>query len=326
MHVAVLIPVKDDWVSVREVLARIDAAFSEPGETVSALIVDDGSSEPVPPDFGAGPCAKLRDIQLLRLRKNLGHQRALAVGLCYISEKIACDAVLIMDGDGEDDPHDAVRLTAKLEEIANETQGPPPIIFAERTRRSESLPFRLGYLGYRILHYVLTGRGIHFGNFSIVPRARLGALVTEPMLWNHYAASVVGAKLPFATIPSHRGRRIAGKSRLNFVQLVIHGLSALSCYNDIIGVRLLFIASVLFAASALVVAGAIILKLTTTVPLLGWTSLFSLMLVVFLLQIITLAGNSTMQIIGARSLQPFLPVRDHVWYIDSVTSLYPRNA
>ena len=138
------------------------------------------------------------------------------------------------------------------------------IVFAERTPplRIDQL-FRLGYVGYRIMHYALTGRGIRFGNFSIIPRARLTGLTVEPMLWNHYAASVIASRVPIATIPTDRDKRIAGKSHLSFVKLVIHGLSALSCYSETIGVRLLLVASILFAVSLVGIIVTMILRMAT---------------------------------------------------------------
>ena len=73
---------------------------------------------------------------MLRLRRNLGHQRAIAIGLTYIQAQMttAYEAVVVMDGDGEDAPEDVPRLLARLE-----AEGGRSIVFAERTRRSESL-------------------------------------------------------------------------------------------------------------------------------------------------------------------------------------------
>ncbi len=66
----------------------------------------------------------------------------------------------------------------------------------------------------------------------------------------------------------------------------------------------------------------LILKLANAVPVPGWTSVFAGILVIFLFQVITLAMNFTLQIISARSAQPFLPARDYVWYIEGAMRLY----
>jgi len=324
VHIVILTPVLNDWVSAQEVLGQLDAACASMPDSFSVLLVDDGSSEDVPANFARGAYTALRQVDILRLKRNLGHQRAIAIGLCHIAEKVPGDAILVMDGDGEDKPSDAMRLIDRLREL-QASGSLPPIVFAERTRRSESVFFQFGYLGYRVLHYLLTGRSIRFGNFSIIPRGRLAALVVEPTLWSHYAASVAGSRLPHMTIPTQRGQRIAGRSRLNFIGLVTHGLAALSCYNELIGVRLVVLASFLFVLSLLAIFSTVTLRLATDLPLPGWTSLFAGVLVVFLLQVVTLATIVTLQIIGTRSHQPLLPIRDYGWYVTDVSNLFRRS-
>ena len=314
----VLTPVLDDWTAARELLARLDAAFAAKSDSVSVLLVDDGSSDLVPVDFGSGPYQRLKEINVVTLKKNVGHQRALAIGLCHIAEKMPCDMVVVMDSDGEDEPADAARLVEELQRRVNDTPRLAPIVFAERTHRTEGLGFKLGYFLYRTLHQVLTGRGIRFGNFSVIPFSRLAGLTVEPMLWNHYAASVIASRLPYATIPSNRGRRFAGQSHQSYLKLVIHGLSALSCYNERIGVRMLFFSSLLLAASIAAIVVAVILRLVLPHPLPIWGLVFVGILLVLLFQVITLTTNFTMQIISTRSVQPFLPARDYIWYVARV--------
>ena len=99
--------------------------------------------------------------------------------------------------------------------------------------------FRFFYHIYRVLHRALTGVSVRVGNFSILPATFLTTLVAMSELWNHYAAAVFRSKLPFTMIPVPRGTRIAGRSRMNFTALVSHGLSAISVFGDIVGVRLL---------------------------------------------------------------------------------------
>ena len=77
------------------------------------------------------------------------------------------------------------------------------------------------------------------GNFSVIPRERLASLVVVSELWNHYAAAAMRSRQPFCTIPTRRAERLDGESKMNFVGLVVHGLSAISVYSDIVGVRLL---------------------------------------------------------------------------------------
>ena len=70
-------------------------------------------------------------------------------------------------------------------------------------------------------------------------------------LWNHYAAAVLKTRLPYTSVPTIRGRRLQGDSRMGFVSLAVHGLSALSVFSDTLGVRLL-VASVAGLGSLMV--------------------------------------------------------------------------
>jgi hypothetical protein len=49
---------------------------------------------------------------------------------------------------------------------------------------------------------------------------------------NHYAAAVIGSRLPLEMMPTSRGRRIMRKSPMNLLALVIHRLSAISVYGE----------------------------------------------------------------------------------------------
>ena len=316
MEIVVAIPVFNDWESVAEVMKTLDAQLGLSTETFRVLLVDDGSVSKCPREFGSTRYANVKGISILRLRKNLGHQKALAVALCHLEQKTACDAVLIMDGDGEDKPEYVLPLVEKMMQHGNTR-----VVFAERTRRSESIGFRLSYGIYRVLHRVLIGRGIKVGNFSVIPRACLPALTVEPMLWNHYAASVIRARIPMDSIPTRRGVRVSGQSRLNFVGLVIHGLAALACYGEIIGVRMIMAAGVALLFAGISMAVLIGLRLFTTLAIPGWTSLLGLLILIMVIQIGSLVINFTMQILSARNLQPFLPCRDYHWFVASIESL-----
>ncbi|MCA1652193.1 MAG: glycosyltransferase, partial [Acidobacteria bacterium] len=104
------------------------------------MIIDDGSGTRYEDEVSALRCEALRSIEILHLRSNLGHQRAIAIGLAYLEAERAPESVVVMDGDGEDRPEDVERLLRSLEQDGGER-----IVFAERTRRSEGLVFTVLY-------------------------------------------------------------------------------------------------------------------------------------------------------------------------------------
>ena len=210
----ILMPVFNDWRSVERLLRELDNIFGHSACSTRVLLVDDRSVDewngPHDPQFQC-----LETIEVLRLRRNLGHQRAICIGLCYIEEKIPCDYVAVMDSDGEDDPADVPRLLARCRE-----EGGSKIVFAERTRRSESMVFRTLYHLYRIIHFMVVGHRVRVGNFSVIPVELLRSLTVVSEMWSHYAAAVFAARLPHCQVPTTRAQRLEGASTMGFVSLV----------------------------------------------------------------------------------------------------------
>jgi hypothetical protein len=316
LHLVILIPLRDDWISAAELIRRLDQAIAPNSYVVDILLVDDGSIQ----DYCAADFPSrfqtLRSIQILRLRRNLGHQRAIAVGLVHIELEIPCDAVLVMDGDGEDTPEGVLQL---LHAFSGKSA-----VFAKRSRRTESITFRMFYRLYKIFHFCLTGVRVQVGNFSILPSGYLRTLVVMPELWNHYAAAVFRSRLPFTTIPIPRGHRIAGTSKMNFVSLIVHGMSAISVFGDVVGVRLL-VASVAGATLALLGILAIIcIRAFTILAIPGWATYAAGLLAVIFIQCIALAFSFTFTILSDRANFGFLPLRDCGVLVEGVKDIY-RN-
>src|SRR5262245_34395477 len=211
----ILMPVFNDWHSLGLLLPSLERELKSSGLSTDLLLVDDGSTEKRPDGMGKLALPSMRTIDVLTLRRNLGHQRAIAVGLSYIEANYSTCSVVIMDADGEDCPADVPRLVREC--LAYDCER---IIFAARSRRSEGLIFACFYHLYRLIHWLLTGIPVRVGNFSIVPTGTLKRLVAVSELWNHYAAAVHKAKFPIALVPTKRSVRLNGRPQMDLVSLV----------------------------------------------------------------------------------------------------------
>ncbi len=316
----VLLPVFNDWAALRKLLAALDGVLAGDGREADVLVVDDGSTQAFDPSAVGPEFRAIRRVDVLHLRRNLGHQRAIAIGLAFVdAERPACRAVVLMDSDGEDDPADVPRLLARSEE-----EGGRPIVFAERTKRSESLTFRVFYFLYRRTHRVLTGHSVRVGNFSVIPRDRLSGLAASSELWNHYAAAAFASRQPYVTIPTRRARRLDGRSKMNFVNLVTHGLSAISVYSDAIGVRLLIATSAMIALVVAALGGTLAVRLSTSLAIPGWATTAFGVLLIILLQATMFLFVFSFMILAGRNGAGFLPLRDYAYFVGSERVAYQR--
>ena len=319
LRLVVTMPVYNDWEAARELCTLLDAQLQRlPEVSPQVLLIDDGSSEP------SGAWERkffaLSRVSILRLRRHLGHQRAIAVALAHIHARVPTDAVAVMDADGEDRPEDIPRLLAKLAE----TRG-SAVVFAERGRRVEGIVFRVGYVAYCILHRLLTGIPVRIGNFSVLPARSLSTVVTLWELWSHYAAAVVKSRLPYVTLRTDRGRRLAGRSQMNLVSLVFHGLSALATFSEIVITRILVAA---FALTALLVLGTLVVagvRLGTDLVVPGWATILAGFLAVMLVQLAATAVSLAFYALALRPSTMFLPIRDHAFFVATSETVYERE-
>jgi len=312
-QIVVLTPVYDDWQSVMLLLRRLNEVLEARPHRIDILLVDDGGRDGIPDELLRCPWFTLGTVRILRLRRNLGHQTAIAVGLCYIEQNLECDAVLIMDGDGEDSPSDALRLIDAVNQ-----QSVPQIVFAERTYRSEGTVFRAGYSAYRLAHRLLTGRRIRFGNFSIVPAEFLSALVVIPELWVHYAAAVLRSRLPYQAIPTRRSRRLAGESKMNLTSLTLHAIRAFSVCSDVVGARVLLFSLLCLVACTSLITTAGAIHFGGNRPLPGWTFTVGGLLVLLTFQLVGLAAQFALYVAGSAASAQVLPSRDSTAFMKAV--------
>lgn len=321
LMLTILMPIYEDWESARLLIQELDVTLDGQEFRANLLLVDDGSSLEAPDPFLSAPLKSFRRVDCLRLRRNLGHQRAIAVGLTRLFEDGSCNAVLVMDADGEDRVEDVPRLVNRFLEL-----GGQDVVFAARTRRSENWTFKLGYHSYRILHWILTGIPVKMGNYSILARSHVSRLVVVSDLWNHYAASVVKSRIPFQTIPTRRGQRLAGKSRLNLIQLILHGLGGIFVFAELVGIRMILAIAIGMVLFLGVLAGIVGGCYGTGTILPGWLSYLAVAILVLTFQALTVAVGLTLAILIKRDTLSFLPIRDSGFFVDSMTAFYVRNS
>lgn len=232
----------------QEVIAATVATFGP----IRFLVVDDSAGT----DADVTSLAPFDDVQVLTPPFNLGHQRAIVHGLRYLAPMVADDDVVItMDSDGEDQPADVPRLLAAM------TQTGAALVLAERTKRSEPLLFRVLYVMFRVFFRLIAGITVLSGNFAAQRGDSLKATVNHPSFDLCYSSTLLALRRPTTTVPCARGKRFAGRSRMNTSSLIAHGIRMLLPFSERIAARMLVIAATTFLVFAtllvLTIAGVV---------------------------------------------------------------------
>jgi glycosyltransferase involved in cell wall biosynthesis len=304
-------------VCLPELLVRLDEALCSIQGTADVYVVDDGSTLARPLNVVGSSYQAIRSVWAVRLKRNLGHQRAIAVGLGLVSALDGYDGALVLDSDGEDRPEDVPRLYSAM----RQTNG-SAVVFAERTKRTEGWWFKLMYWLFRLSHRLLTGIPVRFGNFSLVPIRLARSLTLVSDLWNHYAAAVLKARLPYTSVPCPRGARVAGTSQMNLVSLTTHGLRAFSVFSEEIGTRALLLCLALFGLSLLGSVLIVVVRFGTTYAIPGWATTAMAFAILAALQTLTLAAVFTFFVLSSRSFSAMVPARESELFIESREALY----
>jgi len=144
-------------------------------------------------------------------------------------------------------------------------------------------------------------------------------------LWNHYAAAVFKAQLQYTTVALPRGTRYFGQSRMNFTSLVIHGLSAISVFGDVVGGRLLAAAAALGGLAILGLLAVVGIRFGTALAIPGWATVAGGLLLLLLCQLLVACLLFVFVILAARTSLTFLPIRDYQHFVAGVRRIFPRD-
>jgi hypothetical protein len=225
----ILIPVFNDWESLLSLLNNIHALKINNIAHIKVLIVDDCSTEILNKKIEFD---SFKDIEIIKNLKNIGHGKSIAYGINYISKKNDFDYLIVMDGDGEDRPEEVKELILKSIDLPSLT------ITANRIKRSESAFFKLSYLLHKILTLVLTGYSIKFGNFMCIPKQDLNLIVSNKNLSVSFSGTIAKFIKNKTFIPSIRGVRYYGPTKMSFLKLIRHSLLIISTFRKEAALRL----------------------------------------------------------------------------------------
>ena len=229
MKIKILIPIYNDWQSVSKLIDEINYLSIDSKFKISVIIVNDASNHDRQNDDKN--YENLESIKIINMKINQGHARCIATGLKYIFEKEDFDYVIPMDGDGEDRPEEIKEFLNKIKESNNK-----PIV-GERVKRSESLFFQICYKIHKLITFIFAGKSIKFGNYSCLPKSSVEKMINEKAAWNSFSGALTKIENDLIAIPSIRGNRYVGPSKMSFFNLLNHSLSIVSVFRKTVLIR-----------------------------------------------------------------------------------------
>tara|TARA_Y100000022_G_scaffold27714_1_gene21170 strand:+ start:825 stop:1694 length:870 start_codon:yes stop_codon:yes gene_type:complete len=229
MKIKILIPVYNDWQSVSKLVDEINSLSIDRKFEISIIIVNDASNHDRQEEDKN--LENIQSIKILNMKINQGHSRCIATGLKYIYEKEDFDYVIPMDGDGEDRPQEIKEFLNQIENSNNKT------LIGVRIKRSESTMFKICYHLHKLITLTFTGKLIKFGNYTCLPKKTVEKLINEKATWNSFSGSLTKIEKDLLSVPSIRGERYFGPSKMSFFNLLKHSLSIISVFKKTVLIR-----------------------------------------------------------------------------------------
>ena len=218
----ILIPVYNDWKSLNKLLTEIDRCLAGDNSLeTEILVINDKSTQKT--YIEDRKYSSLKKIQILTLKKNLGSQKCIAIGLKYLKKsKINC-VITVMDADGEDNP-------LQIKEMLNSAlKYEDYIITSNRKKREESLLIIFFYKIHLIVSFLFTFKWISFGNFTTFNSKNLESLLSNNSSWYAHSSSVL-KNCKIKRLYAKREKRYFDKSKLSLLSLIEHSLRVNSIF------------------------------------------------------------------------------------------------
>ncbi len=229
MKYVILIPIYNDRESLKLLIDNINSEIKDLNHEISLVVINDASSQQIIDNYPN--VENINSIEIINMKENRGHTRCIASGLKYIYEKKEFDYIIPMDGDGEDRPEEIKNF------IQLSMQSDDKSIIGERVKRSEGLIFKICYTFHKFLTLAFTGQSIKFGNFTCLSKSTVKGMLQEKATWNSFSGSLKKIEKDLLSIPSIRGRRYFGPSKMSFFNLLKHSLSIISVFRKTVLIR-----------------------------------------------------------------------------------------
>ncbi len=211
--------------------------------------------------------AKNISFYALHLKYNAGHQQAIFQGILFLKQ-LKQDYTIIMDSDGEDSP-EAIQL------LLNQLNF--DIVEVKRGQRSEGIMFSILYYFYKILFRIITGKQMNFGNYCMLNQKLIERIQLTSFI--HLPAYLLKQKAKRTNIIYNRNKRIDGKSKMGYKNLLLHSFKSFVEFGDDLLLWFLRLFIIVFLLLIATSANLLYQKFITHTAILGWFSTLSLGLI-----------------------------------------------
>jgi len=308
MMLSIVVPCYNEEAVLGELHRRLISVVDQvSGSDCEIVYVDDGSD-----DQTASMLRQLQSdeprVRVVSLSRNFGHQLAVTAGL----EHATGDAVVIIDADLQDPPEVIPEMIARWRDGYQ-------VVYGLRAKRAGETTFKLwtAKAFYRLINRVSEVEiPLDVGDFRLIDRQVVDVLLAMPERDRFLRGMISWVGFRQVAVIYERAARHAGVTKYPLMKMLRFAVDSVISFSF---APLRLAIWVGFAAITAAVAGivyALIIRIYTTTWVRGWASIFTAVLFLGGVQLITLGivGEYVGRIYAEVKLRPLYIVREKLGF------------
>jgi dolichol-phosphate mannosyltransferase len=279
MLVSIVVPCYNEEAVLREFHRRLVSVLEDLEDTFEIVYADDGSRDltsVVLREIQAGTS----QVRVVSLSRNFGHQIAVTAGL----EHARGDAVVIIDADLQDPPEVIPEMIARWRDGYD-------VVYGLRSERAGETRFKLwtAKAFYRLINRVSEIEiPLDVGDFRLLDRKVLDALLSMPERDRFLRGMVSWIGFKQGAVIYDRAPRRAGESKYAFMKMLRFAVDSVISFSFAPLRLAIWLGFLALIASFGGIIYALVIRLYTNDWVRGWASIFTAMLFLGGVQLITL--------------------------------------
>ncbi len=308
VRISVVVPLFNEEAVLAEFHDRLAAVFDQAGASRSEIVyVDDGSTDRT--------AERLRQLQtgddrirVVALSRNFGHQVAVTAGL----EHASGDAVVIIDADLQDPPEVILEMIARWHDGYE-------VVYGLRAKRAGETTFKIwtAKAFYRLINRVSDIEiPLDVGDFRLLDRKVVEVLLKMPERDRFLRGMVSWIGFRQVAVIYDRAPRSAGESKYPFIKMLRFAVDSVISFSFVPLRLAIWVGFAAIAASFAGIIYALVVRLYTSDWVRGWASIFTALLFLGGVQLITLGivGEYVGRIYAEVKLRPLYVVRERLGF------------
>jgi glycosyltransferase involved in cell wall biosynthesis len=308
MLLSIVVPCYNEDAVLRELHQRLNAVLDQISDSTGEIIYSDDGSDDQTPDILRQLQASDPRVRVISLSRNFGHQFAVSAGL----EHASGDAVVIIDADLQDPPE-------VIPEMIERWRDGYHVVYGLRAKRAGETRFKLwtAKMFYRLLNRLSQVEiPLDVGDFRLLDRKVVDVLLTMPERDRFLRGMISWIGFKQIAVIYDRAPRSAGESKYPFMKMLRFAVDSVISFSFVPLRLAIWVGFGAIAASFAGIVYALIIRLYTTDWVRGWTSIFTAVLFLGGIQLITLGivGEYVGRIYAEVKLRPLFVVRERLGF------------